>query len=88
MISTTNKAAAYLGARLWLEWYAGNHAELSPMDGITCLPAGREAFYYACYRKDILERQGIRKAEAADARAYALAARRAKLRCVACAFAR
>ncbi len=71
-----NKAAAYLGARL--EWYADTHAEQSPMDGNAYLPAGRKVFYYARYRKDILERHGGTETDAEDASAYALASRRPK----------
>ena len=36
------KAAAYLGARQWLEYYADRFAEWSPMDGRAYLPAGRK----------------------------------------------
>ena len=80
MLGNTNKPAAYLGARQWLEWYAESHAECSPMDGRAYLPAGRKAFYYAHYRKDILERHGVTEADAKDARAYALASSRSKRR--------
>ncbi len=65
-----NKAAAYLGARQWLEWYADTHAEQSPMDGNAYLPAGREGY--------ILERHGVTETDAEDASAYALASRRSK----------
>ena len=82
-MENTSKSAAYLGARQWLEWYADSHAELSPMDGQAYLPAGRKAFYFAHCRMDILERHGFTEAEAADARAYALASRRSKRRRVA-----
>ena len=75
-MASTNKSAANLGARQWLEWYADSHAERSPMDGKAYLPAGRKAFYYAHDRKDIQERHGVTEAEAADARAYALASLR------------
>ena len=78
MMGNTNKAAAYLGARQWLEWYAETHAELSPMDARAYLPAGRKAFYYAHYRKDMLERYGVSEAEAAEARDHATASRRSK----------
>ena len=64
--------------RQWLEWYADTHAEQSPMDAKAYLLAGRKAFYFAHYRKDILERHGISEADAADASAYALAPRRSK----------
>eukprot|EP00974_Lingulodinium_polyedra_P107988 10453727-Lingulodinium_polyedra.AAC.1 len=50
-IGNHSKAAAYLGARQWLAWYAETHAELSPQDNRTYLPAGRKCFYYAHYRK-------------------------------------
>ena len=76
-----NKAhsrAAYLGARAWLEWYAETHAEMSPMNLQAYLPAGRKCFYYAHYRKDILERYGVTEEDAAGARVYALASRESK----------
>ena len=76
-----NKAhsrAAYLGARAWLEWYAETHAEMSPMNLQAYLPAGRKCFYYAHYRKDILEKYGATEEDAAGARAYALASRESK----------
>ena len=50
-MQNTNKAAAYLGARKWLEWHADTHAEMSPMDGEAYLLAGRKAFYNAHHRK-------------------------------------
>ena len=68
-----NGRAAYLGARAWLEWYSETHAEMSPMNLQAYLPAGRKCFYYAHYRKDILERYGVTEEDAAGARAYALA---------------
>ncbi len=67
MLQSTNKAAAYLGAWQRLEWYGQAH-----------LSAGRDAFYDAHYRNDILVRHRVTEADAAVARAYALAARRAK----------
>ena len=79
-IENTNKAHSYLNARSWLEWYAATHAELSPMDGRAYLPAGRKCFYYAHYRKGVLEKHGVTEDDAADARAYALASRRSKKR--------
>ena len=66
----TNKAAAYLGVCQWLEWYAGTHAEMSPMDGKAYLLAGRKAFYNAHHRQDIQERHGATEADASFARAY------------------
>ena len=42
------------------------------------MPAGRKASYYAHYKKHIMERHGVARADAAVARAYALATRRAK----------
>ena len=79
-LGNNSKAAAYLGVRQWLEWYAETHAESSPMDGKSYLPAGRKLFYYAHYRKHILERHGVTEADAADASASALASRRSKRR--------
>ena len=76
----THGRSAYLGARAWLEWYAETHAEMSPMSLQAYLPAGRKCFYYAHYRSDILERYGVTEADAAGARAYALASREAKKR--------
>ena len=74
------KAAAYLGSRAWLEWYAATHAELSPKEARAYLPAGRKCYYYAHYRKDTLERHEVTEDDAANARAYALASRRSKKR--------
>ena len=36
-----SKAAAYLGARSWLEWYSESHAEMSPQDLRAYRPADR-----------------------------------------------
>eukprot|EP00974_Lingulodinium_polyedra_P008215 782060-Lingulodinium_polyedra.AAC.1 len=46
---------------------------MSPMGGRGYLPAGRKIFYYVHYRKATLERHGVTEADAAHARAYALA---------------
>ena len=43
VMENTNKAATYLMARQWLEWYADTHAEISPMHGEAYLLAGRKA---------------------------------------------
>ena len=75
-MANNSKAAKYLGARQWLEHYAATHAEMSPMDAKAYLPAGRKCFYYAHYRKDMLERYGVTEADAQGARAYALASSR------------
>ena len=80
-VGSHNKAngrAAYIGVRAWLEWYSETHAEMSPMNLQAYLPAGRKCFYYAHYRKDILERYGVTEEDAAGARAYALASRESK----------
>ena len=77
-MENNSKAAAYLGARSWLEWYAHSHAEMSPKELKAYLPAGRKCFYYAHYRKDVLEKYGVTEADVAAARAYALALREAK----------
>ena len=69
VLSNANAAAAYFGARQWLEWYADSHAEMSPLGGTTYLSVGRKPFYCAHCRKDILGRHGIREPEPADARA-------------------
>lgn len=58
-IVNASKAAAYLGARQWLEWYAATYAEQSPMSYLAYLPAGRKAFYYQHYRNDMLKRAGL-----------------------------
>ena len=71
---------AYLGARAWLEWYAETHADMSPTKFHAYLPAGRKCFYYAHYRKSILERYGVTEEDATGARAYALACRKSKKR--------
>ena len=63
MMQNTNKEAAYLGARQWLEWRADTHAEMSPMDGKAYLLAGWKAFYNAHHRKDIQERHGVTEAD-------------------------
>ena len=78
LVGNNSKAAAYLGVRQWLEWYAQTHAEQSPSDARAYLPAGRKVFYYAHYRRDILERHGVTEADAADASAYVLASRQSK----------
>ena len=57
----THGRAAYLGARAWLEWYAETHSEMSSMEFKAYLPAGRKCFYYAHYRRDILERHGSQR---------------------------
>ena len=49
-MENNNEAASYLRARLWLEWYAERHAEMSPTEWRAYLPAGRRCFYYAHYR--------------------------------------
>jgi len=61
-MENNSKAAAYLGARSWLEWYAHSHAEMSPKELKAYLPAGRKCFYYAHYRKDVLEKYGVTEA--------------------------
>jgi len=58
-IRNASKAAAYLGARQWLEWYAATYAEMSPMSNLAYLPAGRKAFYYQHYRQDMLKRAAL-----------------------------
>lgn len=58
-IRNSSKAAKYLGARQWLEWYAAMYAERSPMSDVAYLPAGRKAFYYEHYQRDILKRAGL-----------------------------
>ena len=77
-MANNSKAAAYLGARSWLEWYSESHAEMSPKEMRAYLPAGRKCFYHAHYRKAVLEEYGVTEADAAFARAYALALRGAK----------
>ena len=77
-MANNNKAASYLGARAWLEWYAETHAEMSPTEWRAYLPAGRRCFYYAHYRRDTLERYGVTEEDCAHAKAYALASRQLK----------
>jgi len=42
----------YLDVRQWLEVYAEQHGEMSPMTGVTVLPSGRKSCYYAAYLHD------------------------------------
>lgn len=46
------EAQKYLDVRQWLEVYAEQHGEMSPMTGVTVLPSGRKSCYFAAYLHD------------------------------------
>ena len=52
LIKNTNHDKLYLDSRLWIERYAEEHSEQSPISGKLELPAGRKSFYYAAYREE------------------------------------
>ena len=51
-IGRNAKAPRYLDARAWIQIYAEQHGEMSPMSGVTLLPAGRKSFYHLAYVND------------------------------------
>ena len=48
-IKNASKAHRYIDSRNWLEAYAENHGEKSPMSLRVYLPAGRKFFYHSQY---------------------------------------
>ena len=62
LVKNTNKEAKYLDCRSWLEHYADQHAEQSPMSGAFMLPSGRKSLYWMQYKYE-RQQQGISPAE-------------------------
>jgi hypothetical protein len=59
-IMATNKDPRYIDAREWLEVYADQHAEQSPMTGAFLLPAGRKVLYWLQYVHERLSEPAVR----------------------------
>ena len=62
LVKNTNKEAKYLDCRSWLELYADQHAEQSPMSGAFLLPSGRKSLYWMQYKYE-RQQQGISPAD-------------------------